>query len=184
MALLAASAVATYVLIYLTTYASTSLGLSAQAGFLSALVTGVAGMAASPVGGWASDRLGRRPVIAVPWLVLLIIAAPGFWWISQMRSPIALAAWAGVISIALALSVTATLTWMGETYPPGLRGRGIGLTYAIAISVFGGFTQFSVAWLIQATGNPLAPAWCITGAALAALVALVAIRETAPTRAT
>ena len=33
------------------------------------------------------------------------------------------------------------------------------MIYAVAISIFGGSTQFVITALIKWTGNPLAPAW-------------------------
>lgn len=51
-----------------------------------------------------------------------------------------------------------------ESLPAHVRSGGLGMIYAVAISVFGGSTQFVVAWLTQLTGNPLAPAWYMIGA--------------------
>jgi hypothetical protein len=45
-----------------------------------------------------------------------------------------------------------------------MRSGGLAMIYAVAISVFGGSTQFVVAWLTQLTGDPLAPAWYMIGA--------------------
>jgi hypothetical protein len=33
------------------------------------------------------------------------------------------------------------------------------VVYGLGISVFGGFAQFFVTWLLHVTGNPMAPAW-------------------------
>jgi len=44
--------------------------------------------------------------------------------------------------------------------------------------VFGGTTQFVVAWLIHATGNPLAPAWYLIASSAIGIVAILMIAET------
>jgi hypothetical protein len=64
--------------------------------------------------------------------------------------------------------------------PQRVRSGGIALIYALAISVFGGSAQFLVAWLIRATGNPLAPAWYMFCGVIIGLIALVQLPETAP----
>jgi hypothetical protein len=45
-----------------------------------------------------------------------------------------------------------------------------------------GSTQFVIKLLIDRTGNPLAPAYYWTGAAVVGLVAMMLVRESAPTR--
>jgi len=55
----------------------------------------------------------------------------------------------------------------------------MGVVYATAVSVFGGTTQPMIAWLTQATGDPLSPAWYLIAAALVGLVASLFYRESA-----
>jgi len=52
----------------------------------------------------------------------------------------------------------------------------------VAISVFGGTTQFIVAWLIGITGNVLVPGWYMTAAGIVGFLAALYIREAAPVR--
>ena len=52
--------------------------------------------------------------------------------------------------------------------------------YAIAISAFGGSTQFAVAGLIRLTGDPLTPAYYMLVALLVGLIAMWHFPETRP----
>ena len=40
-----------------------------------------------------------------------------------------------------------------------MRSSGFAILYALGVTVFGGTTQFVVAWLIDWTNNPMVPAW-------------------------
>jgi hypothetical protein len=76
------------------------------------------------------------------------------------------------------------ITFLAESLPQQIRSGGIGIIYAVAITVFGGSASFVVAWLTEVTGSPLAPAWYMC----AALVHVAvwrhdsAVRETAPVK--
>ena len=48
---------------------------------------------------------------------------------------------------------------MAEAFPQAVRSSGLAILYATGVMIFGGTTQFVVAWLINVTGNPLVPAW-------------------------
>ena len=84
------------------------------------------------------------------------------------------------LSIATALASTTVLVAVTESMPARIRCGSLGLIYAFAISVFGGSTQFAVAWLTGLTHNPLAPAWYGAGAIILGLAAMTFMPETAP----
>jgi len=86
----------------------------------------------------------------------------------------------GILSALSSLSIIPMITWLTESFPPTLRSQGVAVTYALSIATFGGTTQYAVAWLIDVTGSPLAPAWYWTIAAIFGVVAIVATRESAP----
>ena len=117
------------------------------------------------------------------WAVLLLGAMPMFMLLEHSRS---LAALIGLSVGLTAFSVTAIaalLSSLGEGLPMRIRSGGLGLAYAGAVAVFGGTTQFVVAWLTRLTHDPLAPAWYLTAALGVSLLAMLAMPETAPARA-
>ncbi len=177
--ILAGSAVVTYVTIYVGTYASSTLGLPSGLGFVSTVTLGLCGLVCSPLGGWLSDRLGRKRIMIGPWLLLLVAAFPGFHLVVAAKTLGMLVAWTALVGSCAAIAITAALAALAEGLPPSGRSRGLGLIYAFSVAVFGGSTQFVVAWLDAATGNPTAPAWYMTGAAAIAALAMMAIPETA-----
>jgi MHS family proline/betaine transporter-like MFS transporter len=66
---------------------------------------------------------------------------------------------------------------LAEIFPVEVRATGMSLVYALGVAIFGGFGQFIVTWLIQATGSPIAPAWYVMACALATILSLMAIPE-------
>jgi MFS family permease len=180
--MLGGGTIATYTVSYLTTYANYTLGLSPAVAFGAAAVGGLCGSIFNPVGGWLSDRLGRRPVMLAALGLLLAIEFPCFLAMIEFRSALSLWIGAGVMASLLGLATPAILTTLLENLPPAFRSGGIGVVYGLAISVFGGTTQFAVTWLTETTGSPYAPAAYLAGALVLGLAGMAISRETAPAR--
>lgn len=181
-ALLACATTTTYILDYLTTYAATTLGMPARLAFGATVAVGFCSVVCDPLGGWLSDRFGRKPVLIAPVCLLLVVVFPCFQALDQFRSPLVLYGAAGLLAICSTLSNVVMIVVIAESLPKAARAGALGMIYALAISVFGGSAQFIVAWLIAVTGNPLAPAWYMAGGVIVGLVAMVQLRETAPCR--
>ena len=181
--LLAGATIVTYVLNYMTTYATETLHMPKTLGFAVTVTTGLVGVIVSPIGGLLSDRFGRKPLMMAGWTVLLLATVPAFWLISRDRSAGALLGMAAVLATASNLAFTAILTSLTEGLPPRIRAGALGLMYAVAIAVFGGSTQFAVTWLTRLLHNPLAPAWYMTASVAISLVAMALRAETAPAQA-
>ena len=181
--LLGSGTIGTYISNYMTTYAIATLHMSAKIAFAPTVVVGSSGVAFDLVSGALSDRFGRKPVMLVPSVFLLVCILPAFQLISHFRTMAALMGATAVLSILLDLSVSPMVTWLTESLPAPIRSGGVAMVYAFAIATFGGTTQYAVTWLIKATGNPLAPAWYWTGAAIVGLAGILAARESAPQKA-
>ena len=100
----------------------------------------------------------------VPAILLLCSILPAFHLILRYRTAFAFLAAYGVLSTLRAMSAGTIITWLTESLPPAFRSGGLAIIYAVSISVFGGSTQFVLAWLIKITGSPLAPAYYWTAA--------------------
>ena len=182
LAMLAAATTTNYVLNYMTTYANATLGMSESLALGATATVGLCGLVSDPLSGWLSDRIGRKPVMVVPWVVLLLAIFPAFWLLGHERSGAALFGAVAVLAIASTLSTGTVLVAVTESLPARARSGGLAMIYAVAISIFGGSTQFVVAWLTRLTGDPLAPAWYMIGAVVVGLVAITQMPETAPVR--
>jgi MFS transporter, MHS family, citrate/tricarballylate:H+ symporter len=178
--MLGGGTIATYTLSYLTTFANYTLGLSPGTAFGAAAVAGACGSIFNPLGGWLSDRLGRRPVMLAALGLLLAIEFPCFMVMVESRSALSLWIGAGVMASLLALATPSILTTLLENLPPVFRSGGIGLIYGMAISIFGGTTQFVVTWLTETTGSPYTPAAYLAAALALGLIGMAMSRETAP----
>lgn len=180
--LLSAATTANYLLEYMTTYANSTLGMSSRVAFGATAVIGASGVVCDCLGGWLSDRFGRKPVMIVPWMLLAVAVLPSFWLLERLRSGAALYAACAVLACLSTLSSATIIVAITESLPQRVRSGAIALIYALAISVFGGSTQFLVAWIIHATGNALAPAWYLLCGVIIGLTAMFQLPETAPVK--
>ena len=177
--MLSAATTNNYVLEYMTTYSSNTLRMPAAISFGATAAIGASGLVCDSLGGWLSDRFGRKPVMIIPWLLLIVAIYPSFWILARLRTGTALLG-SAVLNGIQTLSSATIIVAINESLPKRARSGGIALIYALAIAVFGGSTQFLVAWVIHVTGNPLAPAWYMLGAVMVGLMAMVRLPETAP----
>ena len=170
--------VSTYVAIYMTTYAITTLKLSPVIGMTSTILVGLATWAGALLGGWLSDRYGRTPVLLWPRVALLVLTYPAFLLLIEYTSFFTLACVTSLLALLTAMTGSASLVTIPEHFPSHVRALGLSIAYAVGVTVFGGTTQFVITWLIAATGNPAAPALYVVVTSLITLVAILKMRET------
>jgi MFS family permease len=151
--------ISTYVFNYMTTYAITTLGLSARIGTVLTLTGAAASIAGMALGAWA-DRFGRKRLL-IAWRVIFVLAIyPAYRIYSVPGTEAALVVAVNMLlNFLFALGLGALYAFLLEAFPRSVRSSGLGLLYALSVTVFGGTTQFVVAWLIDRTSDPLVPAW-------------------------
>jgi MFS family permease len=175
--LITSGTIATYIGAYMTTYALSTLHMATGASMSATAVTGACVMVFSLIGGWFSDRVGRKPVYLLSKLALTAVAYPAFVAINQHHTLAILLLMAGLMSALNSLGAVA-LVVITEYFPKSVRSAGLSTVYALAVTVFGGTTQLVVTWLIHATGDSLAPAWYLIASSAIGVVAILMIAET------
>ena len=178
--MLTAGTIGSYTLNYMTTYALDTLRLPATISFSLIILNGGLSVVFEAASGLLSDRFGRKPVMIVPGVLLLLSILPCFWVIDHWRNVWALYGAESVMVAFAAVSSVPVIVTITESLPARIRSGAVATIYAFAISIFGGSTQFVIKWLIDRTRNPLAPAYYWTGAAFIGLIAMILVTESAP----
>jgi MFS family permease len=178
--MLTAGTIGSYTLSYMTTYALDTLHLPATISFSLIILNGGVSMGFEVLSGWLSDKFGRKPVMIIPGVLLVLAIFPCFWVIDHVRSLPALYGAEAVMAILASLSSVPVIVTITETLPPRIRSGAVAMIYAFAISIFGGSTQFVIKLLLDSTGDHLAPAYYWTGAAILGLIAMSLVKESAP----
>jgi len=181
-AVLAVIGVGNYVLVYMSTYGQDTLGLAAGAAFFATIICGALQCCSDLASGIASDRFGRKPVLLVSMGLLCLLTLPCFIAMAHFRSAASLYGATAVMSLLVSGMCGPALVSLTEALPAAQRSGIVSIIYAIAMSVFGGTTQFLLKYLTDLTGNKLAPAWYFTAVLAVGLLAAMFLRETAPAR--
>ena len=65
-----------------------------------------------------------------------------------------------------------------EAAPPTVRCTAVALGYNLCVGLFGGLSPLVATWLVERTGDEIAPAFLIMGSAAVTFVTLFWFRET------
>lgn len=166
-----------FVSTYMTSYALTTLHLPTSAALFVPLAAGVSVVIPTLIGGWLSDRFGRKPVLIWPRILLILAAYPAFLYLTSHPSALSLILMTCVIMGLHSLSGGLMLVLLPELLPRAVRTTGFAFIYAFGVCVFGGSTQVVLTWLIGVTGDPLSPSYYLILANAISVVAIALLQE-------
>ncbi|MBV8737235.1 MAG: MFS transporter [Alphaproteobacteria bacterium] len=166
-----------YIILYIPTYAIKELHLPQTTGFTATLVGAIVLGLASPLAGHLSDKFGRGGLLQWTGWLFLLTTYPLFYLLVAWPSlPTAIFA-AGWLSLVKAGYSGVLPSQLAELFPTPVRGIGVSLSFAIAVTIFGGFTPFIATSLIALTGNSLSPSIWIMFTAALSIMALVFVQR-------
>ena len=115
---------------------------------------------AKPLGGWLSDRIGRRQLmlsltiftmaLVYPALRLMMYGTPSQFVFGQM-----------VLAVPLGMALGLQGAMVVEIFPLRSRVTSMSVAYSITLAITGGTAPLVSAWLIERLQQPLAPAFYI-----------------------
>jgi MHS family proline/betaine transporter-like MFS transporter len=163
--------------VYAATYLQTAGGHSSTLAFLSTSLALVLGVITLPIAGYLADTYGRKPVLlwgsvaaavlGVPMFVLM--AGAGAWQAVVGQS---------VLFICVSVVNGASYVTYVEMLKASVRYSGLALGNNITNMLLGGTAPFIATWLIDVTGNSLAPAGYFVFCALLTLGTVFFVEET------
>jgi len=155
--LMVVSTAVNYMLDYVPTWATTSLGLPAASAYRATLIAGLILTFVTPFGGLLAERMGR---VRLMWLALVLMAVtlvPAFWLTSLSVSPLSLTLLVAWITLLKTFYFSTLPSMMADLFPVTTRASGMSISYNLAVMVFGGFAPVIFTLLIDATGSHFAP---------------------------
>ena len=128
-----------------------------------------------PTAAWVSDRVGRKPVLAVAAAGLVLLSWPLF---ALMQVGETWAVFLGQLGLAVLIGSYAAVSPVAicELFPRSVRCSGVSASYNLSVGIAGGTAPMMAAWLIAESGYALSPALYATLAAALSLVAVLSMR--------
>jgi MHS family proline/betaine transporter-like MFS transporter len=168
-----------YLIVYMPTYVVKTLKLPPSVGFQAALAAGVAVTLLPPIAGIISDRIGRTTHMIALCLLLLVSVFPAFLILTRTPTPMVILLVVLCLGAMKAIYFGPLAALMSELFPPATRATGLGLSYNIGVTIFGGMAPATMTWMGSlALFGDLAPGYYLTFCAVVSLCALVTIRRT------
>lgn len=163
---------------YLTTYMQVVGGATRPTALLASLMALIFAGLLCPFIGRYSDYVGRRRTILTAGVALIVAVYPAFTLAtSGALLPSALGAMLLAVGAVICGVVTAVL--LSEQFPTRVRYTASAFTYNLAYTLFGGTAPLVATWLIEQTGDRMAPAYYLIVIALIALAGGLALPESA-----
>ncbi len=163
---------------FLPTYFIKTLGFSKTNAFVSITLASLVALVLILPLAALSDRVGRRPMLIAGSLAFAILGYPLFLLLNSGSLVAAIAAHCGLAAIE-SIYVSTAVSAGVEMFATRVRYSGFSIGYNICVATFGGTTPYVVTALTAKTGNNLAPAVYLIGAAIVSLATVLTLRETA-----
>ncbi|HIF0232342.1 TPA: MFS transporter [Legionella pneumophila] len=162
---------------YMQKFMVNTIGLSKVDATLISALTLFLFMVVQPVMGLISDKVGRRPLIITFGLLGTIFTVPILTALNETTNVwvIFLLIMAGLLIVSCFTSIGAVVK--AELFPVEIRALGVGLPFAITVSIFGGSTEYVALWL-KSVGHETWLYWYVTGCIAVSLAISLLMHKT------
>ncbi len=164
---------------YMPTFLTKYVGLTQAQALKSNSIALVVLVLATPLFGWLSDRIGRRPLLLACCAGFIVLAYPLFSVVLSKPSFETIVAIQIVFNIFIAAFSGAAPSALCEIFPTHSRTMLLSIGYSLATAIFGGFAPFIATALIESTGSPISPTFYLIGAGIVSGLVILGLRETA-----
>jgi len=178
--LVLAYTVSTYIVMtYMTTFLTVTVGHPLGTALTVTTIALVFYIVLIPIMGSLSDKVGRKPMMATFCVLMIALAWPIFALISGG------AFWQALVGNLIMVTVLSMMGGVAQTayveqFPTEIRNSAVGLSYNIALALFGGTAPLVLTAIVGATGDSMVPAYYVMAASVITLIVVLVIRETAP----
>ncbi|NBF08908.1 MFS transporter [Pseudomonas sp. Fl4BN1] len=134
-------------------------------------------MCLQPVIGALSDKIGRRPILIAFGILGTIFTVPILTTLHTIQSW-----WGAFFLIMAALIIVSGYTSINavvkaELFPTEIRALGVGLPYALTVSIFGGTAEYIALWF-KSIGMETGYYWYVTACIACSLLVYVTMKDT------
>lgn len=123
------------------------------------LLAGVITFVGALLVGMLCDSVGRKKLILISRVMVLICSWPSFWLLVNYPSPGMLLSVVFVMVSFTTLGGVPVMLLISELLPKRIRALGFALVYSIGVAIFGGFAQYFATQSIVLLDSLTAPAW-------------------------
>lgn len=166
---------------YMQKFLVNTVGLQKNASTLVSAATLFCFMLLQPVMGGLSDRIGRRPMLIAFGVLAVVSTLPLLSALEQAHDAVT-----AFFLILAALAISSLYSSISavvkaELFPVEIRAVGVGLPYAVTVSLFGATAEYVALWF-KTAGNESGFYWYVTACAGCSLLTYVRMRETRTAR--
>jgi MHS family proline/betaine transporter-like MFS transporter len=173
----------TYLVVYLPSYATTQLHMTAGSALGSVFLLYAVTLAITPLRLLIAARFDashRTWPMLLSCGAMLATGYPAFFLLDLWPGPVMLFLLPLAFTL-IGLPYNAPLSgFMGMVFSARRRGIGLSTGYALGIAAFGGFAPFINTWLVAKTGDPRSPGLYLALTAIVTISALLAARRRLP----
>jgi MHS family proline/betaine transporter-like MFS transporter len=134
-------------------------------------------LVAKPLGGWLSDRIGRRRMMLILTVVTMALMLPALW-LMLYGMPWQFAFGQSLLAVPLGMAIGLQGAMLVEIFPLRTRVTSMSFAYSVTLALAGGTAPLVSTWLVERLDNPLAPGWYMILYGLIALAVLIPMKET------
>jgi MHS family alpha-ketoglutarate permease-like MFS transporter len=134
---------------YLQKFMVNTIGLSKDDATLISAGTLFVFMLLQPIVGFISDKIGRKPVLITFGVLGMLGTVPILTALGEMKNLWAISSLSMLALVIVSCYTSINAVVKAELFPPEIRALGVGLPYALTVSIFGGTAEYIALWLKQ-----------------------------------